>query len=579
MADTRYLKLRNQSWFFQLAVPRAIREAYGSDVISVTLGTRDIAVAQQRRWAKLVEYQDAFAKLSGGRAPEPNIEISDATLAKIDEIAVASYHAALIKMERNAREGKPIRALIDGASSTEQELEGLSLYTDNLSEALEYGDLRPIASVLAEAAADAGSDFVPNSEAYTALGRALLKAYCAAAEGRMAALRGEPSEHPKTFVPVAYVDPVSLAPVRATVKVGGAGLRFSEAAARFIAELQRDETAALTEQTRAQHEAVFRLFGDFVHDAPLKAIDRAAASEFLDKVARLHPDWGRSPETKKLTFIDVMKRHADKGEGLSNKTLNRYVSSLTSLFKWARKRGYVDEASSNPFTEQSRPKARKGTFEWLPYTVDELNSIFQAPIFQTPHDECIKPKVHSVETALRWVPLIALFSGMRLNEICQLKKSDIRFARKIWFFNVSEEAEGTRLKTEAAVRRVPLHGELLNCGLIAYRNSLSDGPLFPGLKPGGPDSKHSWYFTRRYTVFRRDIGIVRPRVSFHSFRKNVTTALDNARVPQSDVAAIIGHERGFTFDTYSAGLDLPALQSIVDQIQFDGLNISHLYAL
>lgn len=395
----------------------------------------------------------------------------------------------------------------------------------------------------------------------------------------MAALSGDPSEHPKTFVPSAYVDPVSLAPVRATRRNGGGGLPFSEAAARFIAELQRDETAALTEQTRAQHEAVFRLFADFSQDAPLKSIDRATASEFLDRVARLHPDWGRSPETKKLTFAEVMERHADKGEGLSNKTLNRYVSSLTSFFKWARKRGYVEEASSNPFSEQSRPKARKGTFEWVPYTIDELNTIFSAPVFHVSEDMRIKPKAHSIETALRWVPLIALFSGMRLNEICQLNTADIRYARKIWYFNVTEEAEGTRLKTEAAVRRVPMHGEIINCGFTAYWESLPDGPLFPGLKPGGPDLKHSWYFTRRYTKFRRRLGIHRPRVNFHSFRKNVTTALDNARVPQSDVAAIIGHERGFTFDTYSAGLDLPALQSIVDKIEFEGLKISHLYAL
>jgi integrase len=101
--------------------------------------------------------------------------------------------------------------------------------------------------------------------------------------------------------------------------------------------------------------------------------------------------------------------------------------------------------------------------------------------------------------------------------------------------------------------------------------------MFPELKPGGPDGKLSWYFTRRFTAYRRSVGVIRPRVSFHSFRKNVSTALDNAGVPQADVAALIGHERGFTFDTYSKGLELTRLQGIVKRIEYPGLDLSHLY--
>jgi integrase len=561
------LKRRRQGWYFRLAVPRDLREAYGSDIISVSLKTRDLTEAQQRRWPKLIEYQEAFRRLGGAPSPAPDDELGSATLAMIDEIALATYRDKLAKLDADARQGKGVREHPEGADPIEQEITGLAIYSENLGEALEYDDFRAVAGTLA----NQGPEFAAGSRAYRELGRALLRAYIAAVDGRAAALSGHTSEHPQTFMTSSYVDPVSLAPVRS-----GGGLAFSKAAARFIAEVQRDKDAALTEQTKGQHEAVFRLFEGFVRDAPLKSIDRATASDFLDKVARLHPDWGRSPETKKLSFSEVMQRHADKGKGLSNKTLNRYVSSLTSLFKWARKRGYVEETAPNPFSEQSRPKARKGTFEWVPYTVAELNKIFDAPVF---HARNVTPAEHTVETALQWVPLIGLFSGMRLNEICQLNTADVHHEGKFWYFNVTEEAEGVRLKTEAAVRRVPLHAEILNCGFAAYCEALPPGPLFPGLKPGGPDKKLSWYFTRRYTEFRRRLGITRPRVSFHSFRKNVVTVLDNARVPEPDAAAIIGHERGFTFDTYSAGLDLPALQSIVDKIDFKGLDIRHLYAL
>lgn len=128
-----------------------------------------------------------------------------------------------------------------------------------------------------------------------------------------------------------------------------------------------------------------------------------------------------------------------------------------------------------------------------------------------------------------------------------------------------------------SVRRVPIHRELVRCGLLEYLKALPPGQLFPGLKPGGPDGKLSWYFTRRYTDFRRSVGIDRPRVSFHSFRKNVTTALDNAGVPNADIAALIGHERGFTLDVYSKGLEPKRLRGIVEKVKYPGLNLKHLH--
>jgi hypothetical protein len=44
--------------------------------------------------------------------------------------------------------------------------------------------------------------------------------------------------------------------------------------------------------------------------------------------------------------------------------------------------------------------------------------------------------------------------------------------------------------------------------------------LFPSLTPGGPDSKLSWRTSPAFTRLRRQLGITRDRVSFHSLRKS-----------------------------------------------------------
>ncbi len=66
-------------------------------------------------------------------------------------------------------------------------------------------------------------------------------------------------------------------------------------------------------------------------------------------------------------------------------------------------------------------------------------------------------------------------------------------------------------------------------------------------------------------------------MSFHSFRKNVVEALERARVHQSEVAQIIGHERGFTFSTYSPlGLELVGLVRIIEMIEYRDLETAQL---
>ncbi len=45
------------------------------------------------------------------------------------------------------------------------------------------------------------------------------------------------------------------------------------------------------------------------------------------------------------------------------------------------------------------------------------------------------------------------------------------------------------------------------------------------------------------------------------------TALERARVPESEAVEIMGHEKlSMSYDTYSLGLELKALQEIVEKI-------------
>src|SRR5205823_2466522 len=140
-------------------------------------------------------------------------------------------------------------------------------------------------------------------------------------------------------------------------------------------------------------------------------------------IGRLDSNWGRSPEAKKkLTLGALLEKYGKSEKTLSNKTLNRYCDYLQALFRWAFQRGHY-HSNANPFAEQRREAGKAEG--WLPYTIAELNLLFASQAFKVDLAERVKPKAHGFESALRWVAPIALFSGMRLTEIAQLRVADV----------------------------------------------------------------------------------------------------------------------------------------------------------
>lgn len=353
------------------------------------------------------------------------------------------------------------------------------------------------------------------------------------------------------------VDPVTEAEIHALQNYAaerrGEAVRTRPVYALTISESSRMYLEAIakevTHQTRGQYEAVFRLFADFMNDAPVRDVTRRDAARFLEEVARFDPMWGRSPKTKDRSFADLQTLYAGKGKGLAQRTLNRYVTSLSGLWKWARDREEV--GGENPFERFFKAITEKNSQGYLPFTLADLNALFAPPAPANP---------------LLWdVPLVALFSGMRLGEICELSWDNIRCEDRVWYFDI------TAAKSVAGIRVVPVHDAL--GWLLARRptdNAAPGMPLWPSLKPGGPDGKRSWYMTKAFGAFRRSRGFEGRTKVFHSFRKNAIQCLERARVPRNEAAEIVGHEKeGITYRVYNPdGLTMAQRLEVVRKIAY-----------
>jgi integrase len=208
--------------------------------------------------------------------------------------------------------------------------------------------------------------------------------------------------------------------------------------------------------------------------------------------------------------------------------------------------------------------------------------IFSSPIYTGCVDDergFAKPLSGNVIKRSRfWLPLIALFSGLRMGEILQLTKWHIQTAPdKLPCFMIGADM---KLKTLASYRVVPIHRELIRLGLVSFAKSKksADDLLFDDVGRGS-DGYRSSVFSKRYAIFAKSVAMEEPgrTVSFHSFRHNFRDALRQPDISSDLIKEVGGWSRGKdTFQSYGDGARAVVLRPIINRIEYP-LDLSRLY--
>jgi integrase len=324
---------------------------------------------------------------------------------------------------------------------------------------------------------------------------------------------------------------------------------FYALACDYLAQWERQQGLKET-NTGQQKRATFDLFSSYIGDKPIWTVSRAKASEFVDALRRLDPNWARTGKARgqedRLDWKGIQRQFGDHAKGLSVATVNRHVATLDAFWRWAEERGHCD--GRNPFAGHRQAlKEKRNKHGYIAWTNEELVSLFDPG-----------PK----RDDLREIMLVALYSGMRLNEIASLTYGQIREADGIAYFDV------THAKTEAGVRRVPIHSKL--AWLVARRKGrTAEERLWPEFSPEGPGKKPSGDAGKLFSRHKLSLGFDSRTKVFHSFRKNFVGNLELARVPENEVAQLVGHEKkGITFGVYGTQAAMARLAEIVALVDY-----------
>jgi integrase len=225
------------------------------------------------------------------------------------------------------------------------------------------------------------------------------------------------------------------------------------------------------------------------------------------------------------------------------------------------------------------------------FTSDDLARIFGASWFKTG-----RPKLTQNGTSTKhfrpvhyWLPLLALHTGGRANELGQLYVSDIcnrggsspYVAFRLVHPDQIDADEGDSLpdkslKTVNSKRNVPIHEELTRLGFLEYVDALETAGftrVFPELsfdKTKGYGLAARKWFNEHY--LGRTLKIERNgKKTLHSLRHNFSTAAHESGIVGRMHKQLMGHERGESLAEvrYTKDGEPDEVKPLIDQMKFD----------
>ena len=287
-------------------------------------------------------------------------------------------------------------------------------------------------------------------------------------------------------------------------------------------------------KTLDEYESVMNLFVEVVGDKQVLKLTNDDYDNFILTTRKLPPN-RRQPKLRDKSIEQVLAMELDP---ISDRTLEKYHTRMVTFIEWLKVR-HRDLHLHPILTKEKKKASEKKKNKRQPFSDAQLSMVFES-------DASIATKrKHAYQI---WLPVLGLYTGARINELCQLKLTDIHNEAPIPYVSMTDEGETGQIKTESSVRDIPIHPKLIELGFLDFARYLrtlnerkTNGRLFgelPYYDGRGYGFKASSWFAKHLD----HLGITDRRIVFHSFRHTVHVLLRRLNMDDWRISRYLGHD-------------------------------------
>jgi len=304
--------------------------------------------------------------------------------------------------------------------------------------------------------------------------------------------------------------------------------------------------------TIRNHQAKINFLLQALGNRPVNLIEKQDLRNLAELLELLPPGFARMKAYTNISGLSPKELEGKHENTLDVTTQRDYLNFTKSVFTFADENDYIDK---NPFISGLIPDKKKQTRH-------------QRSIFDDPKDleKIFKPDTYlkwsEKEPSRFWLPLLALYTGCRVEETASLYCKHVKTIEGLWCIEINDDYD-RKVKNENAIRTVPLHPDLVQefkfPEYVKKIKAQGNDRVFPELKMSNYKYSHS--FSKKFGRYLRSKAkITDPKKVFHSFRHNLSDHLYKKLVMESLIEELTGRAgKTETRRRYSKGYQVKTL--------------------
>ncbi len=240
----------------------------------------------------------------------------------------------------------------------------------------------------------------------------------------------------------------------------------------------------------------------------------------------------------------------------------------------------ITSLAQNPFSAVTVHVSEKDIRSYQPFSAGQLQTFFDGPVHR--HGE--RPGKGGRDAAF-WLPLLALFAGVRLEEAGTLTTASVFQRAGSYWVKIGESKSAN-----SSLREVPVHRVLEDKGFTEFvecqrKKRGVNATLFPNLRPKAIDGKKTRMYSTWVNEYIDAHVIDDAQYTFHSFRNNFEDALTCEGIAEDVRRALMGQaQSGMTrrYGKKGAGnrrvFPDRVLIEAMHRLTYEGLNLTYVTA-